>query len=50
MIDHIFNTKGGQEKPYLQPAVRVVTSQWERNFLASNLEPIVDDGPEHGWD
>ena len=50
MIDHIFNTKAGQGKSYLPPAVRIVTSQLEWNFLVSNLESIVDDGSEYEWD
>lgn len=39
-----------QEEAYVAPAVRVIESLSENSFLASNLEPIVDDGEEHGWD
>ena len=39
-----------QEKVYVAPAVRVIAPLYENSFLASNLEPIVDDGEEHGWD
>jgi hypothetical protein len=44
------SAKSLQGKDYSSPAVRVVLSQPETNFVISNTEVIVDDGQEHGWD
>ena len=41
---------GLQGNEYISPAVRIVLSQPETNFVISNTEVIVDDGQEHGWD
>ncbi len=35
---------------YTTPAFRIISLTSEMNFLASNTEPIIDDGEEHGWD
>lgn len=37
-------------RPYSAPSFRMVPLASETSFLASNTEPIVDDGEEHGWD
>jgi hypothetical protein len=37
-------------KEYLEPGQRLIPTDFERVFLASNTEPIIDDGEEHGWD
>jgi len=44
------SAKSLQGKEYSSPAVRIVLSQPETNFVISNTEVIVDDGQEHGWD
>lgn len=43
-------TANRPEKRYVAPSARVLVPKFEANFLASNTEPIVDDGQEHGWD
>ena len=35
---------------YLTPTLRVINLCHDESFLASNTEPIIDDGEEHGWD
>ena len=37
-------------KVYSSPVCRIKDLDLEVNFLASNTEPIIDDGEEHGWD
>ena len=39
-----------RKRSYTYPAMRIVYSESERYFLASNTEPIDDDGNEHDWD
>ena len=40
----------GGKMSYLSPFCRTVQTDFEYSFLQSNLEPIHDDGEEHGWD
>ena len=37
-------------KDYVSPCCHIKNLDWEMHFLASNTEPIDDDGQEHGWD
>lgn len=39
-----------KEKTYFAPSCRLLALNFEVSFLASNLEPIDDDGNEYGWD
>ena len=38
------------KKAYLKPDLRLINILQEQSILASNTEPIDDDGQEHGWD
>ena len=38
------------QRGYYKPCVRTITTFMEQNYLASNTEPIDDDGNEHDWD
>ncbi len=44
------NTPNTATHAYMAPAFRILILSSEINFLASNTEPIIDDGEEHGWD
>ncbi|MBQ6761542.1 MAG: hypothetical protein IJP49_02205 [Bacteroidales bacterium] len=44
------NTHNTAAHAYKAPAFRIIILSSEISFLASNTEPIIDDGEEHGWD
>ena len=44
------NTPNTATHAYMAPDFRILILASEINFLASNTEPIIDDGEEHGWD